>query len=280
MNILAVVVSYNGGAKTLATVAALREQVDRVHVVDNGSTADCVASLRQLSADPAVTLTLLGQNLGIAAALNHGVRWAREADFPWILTMDQDTRIGAGMIAAFADKLRDLPQAVCLVPNVVDRGSASAPADGPVDFAITSGTLVRTRVFDEIGLFDESLFIDGVDIDFSLRVRQRGHQIYRVGGAAIHHELGEAHDGPRWLARVYSQHSPLRRYYMYRNHLHLMRRYWRKFPGFILKATAYQCFLLLLVAFYDREPLRSFRYIARGVRDYFGGRMGRYQQEG
>jgi rhamnosyltransferase len=278
IKVLAIVVSYNGGSRTIETVKALREQVSHVHVVDNGSRDDSLQQLRMLSPSQSISMTLLEQNVGIAAALNVGMRVARDAGFQWVLTMDQDSTIGPGMIAAYAAVLAARPDAVCLVPNVFANGVDSAATEGPVDFAITSGTLVRTTLFDEVGAFEEQLFIDGVDIDYSLRVRRRGHEILRVKNAHIIHELGERRSGGGWLGRVYATHSPLRRYYMYRNHLYLMKIYWWNFPGFIAKATLYQMLLLVLVAIYDPEPGRSLRFIMKGVRDFFGGRMGAYRE--
>jgi rhamnosyltransferase len=278
LEVLAIVVSYNGGVKTIDTVKALLAQVRHVHVVDNGSLPDSVERLRQLPASPSLSMTFLEQNLGIAAALNVGVQAARAAGFPWILTMDQDSTIGPGMIAAYAETLRAKPEAVFLVPNVHANGVDHATTEGPVDFAITSGSLVRTTLFAEVGPFAEQLFIDGVDIDFCLRTRRLGHAILRVRDARIYHELGERVAAGGWLARVYAKHSPLRRYYMYRNHLYLMKAFWRDFPGFILKATLYQILLLILVAVCDRQPGRSLRFIVKGVRDFFGDRMGAYRE--
>jgi rhamnosyltransferase len=278
IRVFAVVVSYNGGAKTLDTVEALRRQVSHVHIVDNGSRDESVARLRVLAELPSVSLSLLERNVGIAAALNEGVRAAREAGYPWVLTMDQDSIIGSGMIAAYAATIAAKPHAKCLVPNVLANGVETSVTEGAVDFAITSGTLLSTTVLADTGPFEEQLFIDGVDIDYSLRLRRRGHEILRVKDACIRHELGERGKAGRWVARVYATHSPLRRYYMYRNHLYLMKVYWRDFPGFVLKATLYQMVLLVLVAFYDPEPGRSLRFILKGVRDFFGGRMGAYRE--
>jgi rhamnosyltransferase len=278
LEVLAIVVSYNGGVKTIETVNSLLAQVRHVHIVDNGSLPDSADRLRQLPALPSLSMTFLQQNLGIAAALNVGVEVARESGFQWILTMDQDSMIGPGMIAAYAAVLSEKPDAMFLIPNVCVKGVDQAATEGPVEFAITSGSLVRTTLFAEVGAFAEPLFIDGVDIDFCLRVRRLGHTILRVRGARIYHELGEPIDGGGWLARVYARHSPLRRYYMYRNHLYLIRTFWRDFPGFILKATLYQVLLLVLVAFYDREPRRSLEFIVKGVRDFFGDRMGAYRE--
>jgi rhamnosyltransferase len=273
LNVSAIVVSFNGGEQTLATVAALQAQVSRVHVVDNGSKPESVELLRQLSSRDGVVVTFLERNLGIAAALNIGLRAEREAGYTWVLTMDQDSILEPGSMDAYADALKAHPQSVCLVPNVLSNGMGSPACEGPVEFAITSGTLMKVTLLEEVGFFAEELFIDGVDIDYSLRIRRAGREIRRVRHATIRHELGEQVK-VGWASRIYAAHSPLRRYYMYRNHLYLMKSHWRSFPGFILKASVYQVLLLGLVVLYDRERMRSLKFILKGVRDFFGGRMG------
>jgi rhamnosyltransferase len=278
LNVLAVVVSYNGGKKTVETVRHLRAQVSHVHVVDNGSSEPSRQLLEDLAREGLIVTTFLGENRGIAAALNVGVEAARANAHEWLLTMDQDSTIAPGFIAAYVEELAARPDASCLVPNVLTHGVDAAADEGPVEFAITSGTLLRNAVCDSVGKFEEPLFIDGVDIDYCLRMRLRGFEIRRVRNAKIVHELGDRLAVPHWLARVYASHSPLRRYYMYRNHLYLVKTYGLRFPWFMFKGTIYQLLLLILIAFYDAEPIRSYAFIFRGLRDFFGGRMGAFRE--
>ena len=272
--ILAVVVSYNGQSDTVKTVTALLDQVDHVHVVDNASAETSWNQLQALCGAATLSMERLQLNAGIGRALNLGLAKARQLGCRWLLTMDQDSLVDTSMLAAYRNFIDRDAEAACLTPNVFTNGSSRILPDGPVDFAITSGNLVREDVFSSVGAYDEGLFIDGVDIDFSLRVRAAGYSILRVGAAVLHHQLGsrQVANGP--LARFYLAHSPLRRYYMYRNHLYLVQRYWHRFPLFIAKATLVQVLHLLAMLVHERNTGASLRLIGRGIWDFFCKRTG------
>jgi len=273
--VLAVVVSFNGGDRLRETVEALRPQVARVHVVDNGSGDETLAVLAALETAPGVTVERMGVNRGIAVALNRGVVAAQAAALPWLLTMDQDSLIDAGMIAAYARLLAAHPERECLSPTIVTGARRGAPApDGEIAYAITSGNLVRTRVAEQVGGYDDGLFIDCVDFDFSLRLRRAGHRVYRVHDALMRHRLGEEREVPRWASRFYAMHAPARRYYQYRNFLYLAERHLLRFPGFIAKLGVGQLVLLPLIGLFDREPLRSYGAVLRGVAHWVARRAG------
>jgi rhamnosyltransferase len=273
--ILAVVVSFNGGAKTVETVQALRGQVGHVHVVDNGSTAASLALLEALEALPGVSVRRLPENQGIGAALNAGLERAREGGYRWLLTMDQDSRADPGMVEAFRRSAVDHPDRECLAPTLIVNGVRGSAGDAEVRYAITSGSIVDLRLLERVGPFDESMFIDCVDFDFCLRVRAGGGRIFRVGDALLHHELGERRQVPGPLARFYTQHPPARRYYMFRNYCVLAMRHGRRFPGFIVKLGAAHVILAGLILVHDEGRRESFSAIVEGIGDFLRGRTGR-----
>jgi rhamnosyltransferase len=271
-DVLAVVVSFNGVATLRETVEALRPQVGEVCVVDNGSDAASAELLNGLERLPGVSVVRLGNNRGIGAALNVGVRRARETGRPWLLTMDQDSVVDGGMIAAYRAALGQDPGLVSLTPQV--GGAPSVGPTEPVGSAITSGNLVRVSVCEEVGGYDESLFIDAVDFDFSLRLRRAGYRIARVPAAAMHHQLGEPRHVPPLLRGVYSEHSPRRRYYISRNILYMAQRHLLRFPLFIVKLTLAHLAQLVVAGFLDPRPLASYAATLRGVGDFLRQRTG------
>lgn len=264
--VLAVVVSYNGSRVIRETVAALRPQVGRILVVDNGSSAETGAVLDDLERNDC-TVVRLGANRGIGCALNVGVRHAREHGFTWLLTMDQDTTADTGLVEAYRHALSMDPGLVCVAPG------QGRPA-GKAAYAITSGNCVRVSLYDAIGLYDEGFFIDCIDFDFSLRLRAAGYDVVRVPEARMRHRLGEPVVVRGIWGRFYARHAPGRRYYMQRNYMYMAERYLLRFPGFILKLGVLQVVLAILVGFLDPHPGESYRAMLRGLRDYLARRQG------
>jgi rhamnosyltransferase len=274
-DVLAVVVSFNGPACIAGTVERLRTQVGSVHVVDNGSAAETLRVLDALERVEGVSVERLPDNRGIAYALNCGLARARTLEVPWLLTMDQDSSVDPGLIAAYARALTTHPERVCLTPTIMTGARRGAPAaDDVVAYAITSGNLVRTDVCEAVGGYDEGLFIDCVDFDFCLRLRRAGHAVHRVADAFMHHRLGEERDVPAFARRFYALHSPVRRYYMYRNYLYLAERHMLRFPGFIAKLGLGQMILLPLIGLFDTTPMRSYGAVVRGVAHWVTRRRG------
>lgn len=272
--VVAVVVSYNGGSQLRRGVDALREQVGHVLVVDNGSGPPSQEVLRELEALPRVSVHRLGRNAGMGHALNVGVRFARESGFEWILTMDQDSVVDRSMVDAYRRAIEADSSLVCLTPvRVGDARSTGGPLTS-VRYAITSGNLVRLSVFDRVGLYDEGLFVDCTDFDFSLRVRAAGFGISQVEDARMVHQLGEAIESPVPFGRFYARHPPSRRYYMYRNLLYIVTRYAFVDPILVAKLLATQTLMTVLVGVLDPQPLASYRAMLRGISDFVARRQG------
>jgi rhamnosyltransferase len=273
---MAVVVSYNGRETTRRTILALLGQVGHIHVVDNGSDADSIEILDSLARENGISLDLLGNNRGVGYALNLGVAHARRIGCTWLLTMDQDSVVDGGMIKAYQSAVLLDRGVLSLSPRIAKNGSNTDPKYVGVKYAITSGNLVHTSVFDKIGLYDEGFFIDCIDLDFSLRLRRAGYKLLRVQNAEMQHQLGEPTDLPKFVTKVYARHSPARRYYMTRNYLYLTERYLLQFPAFIIKLGILHVLLFVLIIFLDRNPLSSYWAIARGFGDYVARRDGPY----
>lgn len=274
-DVLAVVVSYNGRGCIRHSVRALLAELSSVLVVDNGSGEETLQVLNEVEQLEGVRVLRLATNLGIGHALNLGITEARDRGFHWLLTMDQDSLVDRGFIAAYSAAITRRPSSGCLSPEIVsESGARSAATDHEVPYAITSGNLIRVELFDHVGLYDEEFFIDCIDFDFSLRLRAAGHEILRVHSATMHHQLGDAVRLPSVLRPFYARHSPTRRYYMYRNYFFLAERHLRAFPAFVLKLGLLQLILAALIARYDASPMASYRAVLRGTRDYFARRLG------
>ncbi len=279
--VCAIIVSYNPGSTLLENIAALDDQVEKVIVVDNGSSGDSMSRLKAVE-NLGVDVLRNPSNLGIAAALNQGVQYALRQGFPWVITFDQDSRVTPGFVRGMLTTFRlaeNKNSVALLAPSYIDQHSgirvySTSMPDGRIITAMTSGSLLSAAVISALGPFDESLFIDYVDTDFCLRARRRG-MIILQSRAVLLHSLGRT-TFHRFLGLRYgtTNHSWQRRYYITRNRLRLLLRYWNDWPWVWREVRA-----LLLhgvkIALVEQDKWRKFRAIAVGTADAFLGKVGK-----
>lgn len=208
-----IVVNWNSGTDLLKCLSALRDQTlqpARIVVVDNASTDGSAADLEKRF--PEVEIVSLDKNIGFAAANNLAVDSVAECD--WIAFLNPDA-------FARADWLENLVRAAGENPDVSLFGSHMLrhgkpdEVDGTGDIYHVSGlawrrdhdlkaahvgresgeifspcaaaALVRQSAFQEAGGFDESYFCYFEDVDFSFRLRLRGHRCLYVADAVVEH---------------------------------------------------------------------------------------------
>lgn len=288
--LVAVAVTYNPDLSAFRSLlVALRPQVDELVVVDNGSVE--AAAVGREVAEAGANWLPLPENLGIAAAQNRGIDWARTTGATHVLLSDQDSLPEPDMVERLWECLTccdeslgavgPVPldgrgdEAEALVYSFTTWGPKRRTVPGPgqvldVPFVLASGCLIPLAVLDRVGPMNESLFIDHVDLAWCLRAIEDGYRIKVCGDAILHHSLGDevAHIPGR--KRPVHLHSAPRNYYMMRNTLFLLRasflpRKWKL--GYLLWMTKYTGYYLL--ASPGRLPI-----FLRALRDGLTGRGG------
>lgn len=229
-SVCGVIVTYEPDASRLAeAVARTRDQVDALVIVDNGSSG---------SVPDGVEVIRPGSNIGLAAAQNLGIAWARGHAHTHVLLLDQDSWPEPGMVptlvASSADRIaavgprhRD-PRTGAYAPFIRVRFPLSRKIDlesGTVrtDFLISSGSLIPLNVLDDVGEMDERLFIDNVDLDWCFRAADRGLELVGVAEARMDHQIGDRRSLVLGVAKV-AHHPPVRLYFIMRNRVALYRR--------------------------------------------------------
>lgn len=290
----AIVVTFHADVARLEELLqATAWQVDHIHVVENGNGAAIRATV---AARPAVSLLVLGQNFGIAAAQNAGVRAAIKAGAEFILLLDQDSVPQPLMVAqllAAHDLLSEQGHRMAAVgPRAPSRGSPGAfvrfdwfrycetsPHDSDswvfCDLLIASGLLIPVPVLNEVGPMDESLFIDKVDTEWCLRVAARGYRLAGVPAATLAHSLGEHTLSVGWgLGRKHiAAHKPFRYYYIIRNGILVSR---RSYPTWRWRSADMKQSVKIVLLFGLVYPARwqNLRMMLRGAADALLGRSG------
>lgn len=280
--VAAIVVWYNPDMETRINIESYAESVGHIYVVDNSDT-DLPGELSEyLSSRSNINYVPLGENKGIAYALNIGALKAIEDGYEWLLTMDQDSQATPGMIErlyAFATQVSNKkPGIVAAQPDTPTRSFPKQEEFTIMDVVITSGNLVSSRAYQLAGGFVNKLFIDYVDFEFSLAVRAAGYTIVQINDAKLHHKMGEI--TPKSLGGIKmfpTNHSPLRHYYIARNRQYLRRKYQHIFPDYLVAERWNNIKMWIKIILYEKDKFLSLRMAMRGRRDFRRGIFGKYK---
>ncbi|MEO9079939.1 MAG: glycosyltransferase family 2 protein [Rhodanobacter sp.] len=295
-NVCAVVVSYHPDPPAIrALIDAVATQVGAVVLVDNASDGEWHSTLAAIVQAAGGAMLVQSRNIGLAAAQNIGIGWAREHGYRQVLLLDQDSEPGEGMVAALQLALAVLSargNVAAVGPRFHDlREGRDAPfvhigfpfnrklwCDGSTmtiacDFLISSGMLIPLSVLDLVGPMDAGLFIDNVDLEWGFRARAQNYSLHGVCAATMHHRLGDARRTlPFGLGQVVV-HGPLRLYYMMRNRVRLYKL--PHTPGrWIAQDLPRVLIKLLLFGVLIGPRWRNLRCMLRGLFDGVRGREG------
>ena len=290
-------------------IASLRGQVDEMIVVDNASEVPVGEILRQCAPreldEGRLLLISLPENLGVAHGFNVGIEQARRRASRFALLLDHDSiptpdmvrlleagyrrgvdLAGAGRIAAVGPRVNDTRdrreypfiRLGWLRNRHLRCGDVAGSEIVPCDFLMSSGSLIALDALPAIGEFDETLFIDSVDLEWCCRARARDYALYGVCAAELDHRLG---DHRRVFARVIQLvvHSPRRFYYMSRNRFLLYQRPYMPLKWKLkdlLRVTAKFTATMLLVA----PRFEYARMMLRAIRDGAARRGGKFTEDG
>jgi rhamnosyltransferase len=287
-SVCAVVVTYHPDDRVLDNLAAIRPQVQGLVVVDNGSSEEKRNRLRLAASEVGFALIENGDNLGIAAALNIGAKWAQAEGYGWVALFDQDSTAPPNFIDTMChayETNRRGDRVALLVPRYIDSrlGIPLPPVyadNGSLQVAMTSGSLMPIAIFSEEGWFEESLFIGGVDYEYCLRLRSKGYSVEECTEAVLLHapaDFTECRVNGSRLFRT-SNYSAERRYYRDRNNIWMMRKYWTRYPAFFLSTLSNSLKDCLKILLAENDKQRKVFHMALGVRDGLLGRMGKTVQ--
>lgn len=280
----AVVITFWPQAAVLDNLAKVRSQVEGLVVVDNGSPAKDLNPLQTAARESDFTLIENEVNLGIAAALNTGVRWAKVHGFRYVALFDQDSTVTEGFCEAMLAQYESHPQrdkVAIVTPRQVERSSGSARChrfakDGSPLIAITSGSLMPVEIFDRCGWFQEELIIDCVDHEYCLRARSQGYTLAECRQAVLLVAVGSTASHRTFGVTISARHySARRRYYITRNRLVMIQRFWKQQPAWCCRTLQDIVQDTIKVAFVEEERWSKMKNTARGIYDAFCGRMGK-----
>lgn len=133
--------------------------------------------------------------------------------------------------------------------------------------SITSAAVIRMTAYESVhGGYDEYLFVDYVDFDFSVKMRQRGYRILSMNDVVLEHELGNSKWKRILFKRVrYTANSSQREYYIARNIVVFIHRYWR--TESVLRDRLSLIKHYVYITLFDEQRGTTLRALNNGFRD-------------
>ena len=240
MGVAIIIPTWNRAAllgQALGNLGSQTYPIDRVIVVDNGSTDDSASVAARAGAE----VVRLATNTGFAAAVNRGIR--ETASSEWIGILNNDVSLAPDWLAKIMAKLA--PGDAWFATGKLLDAQAPERIDGSFDAVCRGGcawrcghgrldsrlwnqprniqlapftaALFRSGVFERVGLLDEHFESYLEDLDFGLRCAEAGLSGLYVPEAVAYHQgsatLGRWHpDTVRKIARnqlfIVAKHYP------------------------------------------------------------------------
>ncbi|MCC8069842.1 MAG: glycosyltransferase family 2 protein [Ruminococcus sp.] len=279
----AVVILYNPDFERLFKgLQALIPQVHKVILVDN-SEIDNSERLKDLNLlCKNVKYIPLLKNTGIAAAQNVGIRILHTLNYKYVLFSDQDSIAPNNMVKKLVyslDLLQKHIPILAIAPLGIDKDTGRRyvhtegihledEKDGvkywEVESVMSSFSLVPLKRFEQVGLFNEDLFIDLVENSWGFKANHNfGLKSILLPDITFDHELGTT---VKVLGKSLNISSPIRFYYQVRNVLweskqpYSYMRWLRRAKKMLLPRT-----LFLLV--FTKKRFSYLKYAVKGLID-------------
>jgi len=245
-----ILINWNNFEDTKECINSLLNSTETnfdIVVVDNNSI------IKPNFTDKRIKVIYLSENLGFAGANNIGIKYAAENKYEYVWILNNDTIVERDTLLVLLDAATssesqvitnlilyyDTPNQIWFaggyyskifgkgIHRYINRNVNKVQLKRTkTEFATGCSIFINTKVFEDIGLFDEKLFAYSEDLDLSMRLKKRGYNILFVPQAVVYHKVGRSFKINNTASEGKS--SPLQVYLFARNRIIVSRRYMSK----------------------------------------------------
>lgn len=273
ISISSVTILYNFNNEVIENIKTYEKYVDEVILIDNSDSN--VYYNKYKDALSKYTYISMGENLGIAKALNEGMKYSIEKKYDWCITFDQDTALKSNIIEIYKKyiDMNCVSNAIIYSPLYdFDRKKLKRFSGiREVDYVMQSANLVNLKEFMNLGMFKEDFFIDVVDYEFCLRARKNGYKVISCGEAIVEHNPGITKK-IKLLNIKYGYCNKYRIYYQARNLLWTF----KKYKNYKILIILLYKFMKIILLFDDK--IEFLKYYFKGIKDCLKHNFGNIKQ--
>lgn len=251
--------------------------LDHLIIWENTPSTDSkIVEILQLLDSVIIEIRRTGKNEGLAKPFNEAVRWAKQNDFDFLLTMDQDSYFPKNEFERYFELIESNPdnRIGVYAPN---RNLILNPTVNFMEIrtAISSGALYPVKIFEKIGLFNEDFFIYMIDIEFCLRASRNNFKTVCVTPVTLLHKEGYAEKSKLGLS--VSHYPAQSSYYIIRNTILT----WKLYPEFTTSTDRinfyrYKIGYRLIKIIFEKQRFKKFKAIFFGLMHGFTSKSGQF----
>ncbi len=190
--IICIVPIYKAEKHDIDRITAMQISVDELIIVDDSG--DNFSTYLKNGETKTEVKYIYNDNIGLSRSINKGIELAIHDKADWILILNQDSSVNEDFIKVFRNYMarNSCEKIAILAPqHDYDRHKRYKKSGTvKVRYADLSGCLFNTKAIQEVGMFDEFFFIDGLDVEWCLRAGKNGYLIIRCNEAVIKHQPG------------------------------------------------------------------------------------------
>lgn len=293
-----IIIAYNPDFKEFSHVVnAALGQLDLLVIVNNSTSTLKLSSDIEVDNKKKEAFFIIEnkENLGIAKALNIGLRFLKNYGCSYFLLLDHDSLIPKNMVsklvalhiltsktskvaavgpAYYNSRLKKFAPFIRFGNWTLEKVATSEQTNlVETHFLISSGSLLSLEALANVGYMEEGLFIDYVDTEWCIRAISRGYKLYGTNEVVMEHSLGD--EPIKILGLRLPLHSPLRHYYLVRNAISLSKKPYIPLKWRLIILTR----MLRSFMFYALVPSNRLDHLKKmlsGMLDGAQGKQGKY----
>lgn len=274
--VCAVVVWYNPTVDMVKNIDSYKEKIDKLWIIDNSNYSN--KNFLNMIEIESIKYVFNKKNVGIAKALNIAGFEAYKEKYKWLLTMDQDSKFSGNSFDKLLEFIEKAEENVGIVSPYHKLKGKKNTLENEFEekkIVMTSGNLINLNIFNDLGGFNEEFFIDEVDHEYCYRLGKVNKKIIVLKNSELEHNLGDIKEY-NFLGKkiITTNHSPIRRYYMMRNRLYIMKKY--KELRFFYSLVIINSFIKILI--FEKEKIEKVKYMFKGIHDYRKGIKNEYKK--
>ncbi|MGL4864545.1 MAG: glycosyltransferase [Cetobacterium sp.] len=214
------------------------------------------------------------ENRGLSEAFNWMSQKALNKNVDFICFLDQDSSLSNETIEGIKKEIEENKDnnTAIFCPKIIYDLKKTKDVNNikieDVQWCISSGSFFKVDKYKDL-LFDENYFIDGIENDLCEEIKLKKYKIKQLNEYFLYQELGNKNK------YGFTEHNPIRTYYIFRNRLYFYKKYRKSKVGVFFKSIKH----ILKILICDERKKQKMKMIYKAFRDYSKERLGRKEHD-